>query len=136
TLWQMVGFTNDTQASTIVILSMVQGLGLGLVFVPLSTVAFTTLPGHLRTEGTAILTLVRNIGSSLGISMVIAQLTSMTTRMHANLAEYISPFNSALSMPDVRTILDMATDTGRAMLEQILMQQAAIIAYANDFKLL
>ena len=66
---------------------MVQGFGLGLVFVPLSTVAFTTLPVHLRTEGTAVLTLVRNIGSSVGISMVIAQLTSTTARMHANLAE-------------------------------------------------
>ena len=68
--------------STIVLASIVQGFGLGLVFVPLSTVAFATLPGHLRTEGTAILTLVRNIGSSVGISMVIAQLTN-TTDAHA-----------------------------------------------------
>ena len=67
------------------IVSIVQGFGLGLVFVPLSTVAFATLPAHLRTEGTAILTLVRNIGSSIGISVVIAQLTSTTSRMHAHL---------------------------------------------------
>ncbi len=136
TLYQMVDFTDQTSAQTIVTAGVLQGFGLGLVFVPLSTVAFTTLPGHLRTDGTSILTLVRNIGSSIGISMVIAQLTSTTTRMHANLAEHITPFNNALAMPDVRTILDTATDTGRAMLEQILMQQAAIIAYANDFKLL
>ena len=78
-----------------------QGFGLGLVFVPLSTVAFTTLPGYLRTDGTSILTLVRNVGSSIGISMVIAQLTSTTTRMHAHLVEYVTPFNNALQMPDV-----------------------------------
>src|SRR5262245_41757361 len=132
----MVGFTNETEASALVILSMVQGLGLGLVFVPLSTVAFTTLPGHLRTEGTAILTLVRNIGSSIGISMVIAQLTNTTVRMHAHLTEFITPFNDALKMQHASAILSTATDTGRAMIEQLLIQQATIIAYANDFKLL
>ncbi len=80
TLDQMVDFTDQTSPRTIVVVSVLQGFGLGLVFVPLSTVAFATLPGHLRTDGTAILTLVRNIGSSIGISVVIAQLTSTTTR--------------------------------------------------------
>jgi DHA2 family multidrug resistance protein len=136
TLHQMVGFTDQTSAATIVQASIVQGFGLGLVFVPLSTVAFTTLPGHLRTEGSAILTLVRNIGSSIGISMVIAQLTNTTIRMHAHLAEFVTPFNNALQAPDVSSILDTTTTTGRAMLEQLVTQQAAIIAYANDFKLL
>ena len=136
TLDQMVGFTDQTSSRTIVVASIVQGFGLGLVFVPLSTVAFATLPERLRTEGTAILTLVRNIGSSVGISMVIAELTNTTVRMHAHLAEFITPFNDALKMPDVSAILGTATDTGRALIEQLLTQQAAIIAYANDFKLL
>ena len=81
------------------IVSVVQGFGIGLVFVPLSTVAFATLPDYLRTEGTAILTLVRNIGSSIGISMVIAELTSDHS-MHAHLAEYVTPFNNALQAPN------------------------------------
>jgi MFS transporter, DHA2 family, multidrug resistance protein len=136
TLNQMVGFTNDTSSSTIVTVSIVQGFGLGLVFVPLSTVAFTTLPAHLRTDGTAILTLVRNIGSSIGISVVIAQLTDTTIRMHAHLTEYVTPFNNALAMPDVAATVNLATDTGRAMMDAIVTQQASIIAYANDFKLL
>jgi DHA2 family multidrug resistance protein len=135
TLYQMVGFTDQTSSEEIVILSIVQGFGLGLVFVPLSTVAFATLPGHLRTEGTGILTLVRNIGSSIGISMVIAQLTTTTTRMHAHLTEYVTPFNNALQMPDA-SMLNMGTDTGRAMMDGLITQQASIIAYANDFKLL
>jgi DHA2 family multidrug resistance protein len=136
TLNQMVGFTDQTSSRTIVVASVVQGFGLGLVFVPLSTVAFATLSGHLRTEGTAILTLVRNIGSSIGISMVIAQLTNTTVRMHAHLTEYVTPFNNALQMPDVSSIVNMATDAGRATMDQLITQQAAIIAYANDFKLL
>jgi DHA2 family multidrug resistance protein len=68
--------------------------------------------------------------------MVIAQLTNMTTQMHANLAEYVTPFNNALQAPDVSAILNRATDTGRALLDLLITQQAAIIAYANDFKLL
>jgi DHA2 family multidrug resistance protein len=136
TLDTMVGFTDQTAAGPIVITSVLQGFGLGLVFVPLSAVAFTTLPGYLRTEGSAILTLVRNVGSSIGISMVIAQLTNTTVRMHASLTELITPFNDALRAPDVSTILNMASDTGRAMMERILTQQASIIAYANDFKML
>jgi DHA2 family multidrug resistance protein len=136
TLNQMAEFTNYTAARTIVIVSVVQGFGVGLVFVPLSTVAFATLPGYLRTEGSAILTLVRNIGSAIGISAVIAQLTSTETRMHAHLVEYITPFNNALQMPDVAGTINMATDAGRAMMDAMVNQQAAIIAYANDFKLL
>ena len=90
TLYQMVGFTTDTSTQTIVVTGIIQGAGLGLVFVPLTTVAFATLPGELRNSGTAMLTLVRNIGSSIGISMVIANLTSTTTLMHARLAEHIN----------------------------------------------
>jgi len=136
TLDQMVDFTNESSQFTIITVSIAQGFGLGFVFVPLSTVAFASLPAELRTDGTAILTLVRNVGSSLGISLVIAQLTQETARMHAHLAEYITPFNNALAFPDVHAILDTATDAGRAMLDALVSQQAAIIAYANDFKLL
>jgi DHA2 family multidrug resistance protein len=135
TLGQMVEFTDQTTAYTIVVASVLQGVGLGLVFVPLSTVAFATLPGHLRTDGTAILTLVRNLGSSIGISVVIAELTSTTTGMHARLDEFVTPFNNAMQMPDA-AMLSPATEMGRAVMDRILTQQATIIAYANDFKLL
>jgi DHA2 family multidrug resistance protein len=135
TLSQMAVFTDQTSSQTIVVASIIQGFGLGLVFVPLSTVAFATLPAHLRTDGTSILTLVRNVGSSIGISIVIAQLTSTTTRMHAYLAESVTPFNNAMQMPDAAA-LSLSTDTGRALMDGLLTQQATIIAYANNFTLL
>jgi MFS transporter, DHA2 family, multidrug resistance protein len=97
-------------------------------------VAFATLPGHLRTSGTAMLTLVRNIGSSVGISMVIAQLTSTTTVMHARLTEHVNPFNNALQQAS--SMLSTATDQGRALLDLMVTQQATIISYDNTFKLL
>ncbi|WP_051949021.1 DHA2 family efflux MFS transporter permease subunit [Methylosinus sp. PW1] len=134
TLNVMSGFTDQTASKAIVTTSIEQGFGLGLVFVPLSTAAFATLPQHLRTEGAAILTLVRNVGSSIGISAVIAQLTSMTTANHARLAEFVTPFNDALQALDVVSLLDLTTAKGRAMTDQLVTEQAAIIAYANDFK--
>jgi len=136
TLYQMVGFTDMTSGTTIVSVSIVQGLGLGLVFVPLSTAAFATLPAHLRTDGSAILTLVRNIGSSIGIPVVVATLVNSTTVMHAQLAEHITPFNAALQAGDVQAVIDPATDTGRALIDNLLTQQATIIAFSNSFKLL
>jgi DHA2 family multidrug resistance protein len=135
-LHAMTGFTDQTAPRTIVVYSVLQGMGLGLVFVPLNTVAFSTLPNHLRTDGTAILTLIRNFGSSIAISLVIANLSRTTTVMHAALAEHITPFNAALQMPDVARTLDLATDTGRALLDGIITHQAEMIAYANDFWLL
>jgi len=136
TLHYMTGFSLDVTRTTIVVTSIVQGVGLGLLFVPISTVAFATLPTNLRTSATAITTLTRNIGSSIGISMVIANLTSKTTEMHARLTEQITPFNDALQMPDVTGNLNVQTDAGRALLDTIVTQQAAMLAYINDFKLL
>ena len=78
-LWLMVGWSLDVPASVIAINSVAQGFGLGFIFVPLNTIAFASLPGELRTEGAALWTLIRNIGSSVGISIVIARLTSSIT---------------------------------------------------------
>jgi DHA2 family multidrug resistance protein len=136
TLFQMSGFTDQTSASTIVFCAMLQGYGLGLLFIPLNTLAFATLPGHLRTDGTAILTLIRNIGSSVGISIMIANLTSKTSIMHERLMENVTPFNDALKWPGVAQAIDLTTDAGRALLDSIVTQQATIIAYANDFWLM
>ena len=83
-LFFMTGWTDQTGVPEIIVLSIVQGFGLGLVFVPLSTVAFLTLPNHLRTDGTSMLTLLRNVASSIGISVVIAQLTEGSRRTYAD----------------------------------------------------
>ncbi len=124
TLYQMTGFTANTSEREIVVCGLVQGFGMGFVFIPLSTVAFLTLPAHLRTDGTSILTLVRNVASSVGISVVIANLSSKTTVFYSQLAERITPFNDALQNPDVTRWIDLATDQGRAIADQMLTLQA------------
>ncbi len=134
-LYYAIDFGPDTPMRTIVWTSMLQGLGLGFMFVTLNTIALSTVPPALRTQGTAMWTLIRNLGSSIGVSVVIANLTNKTIMMHAHLAESVTPFNQAMADP-AAAMLDPATDTGRALLENLLTQQAAVIAYANDFKLM
>jgi DHA2 family multidrug resistance protein len=134
-LWYMTKWNDLTGASEIVIISVIQGFGFGLVFVPLSTVAFLTLPNHLRTDGTSMLTLMRNVASSIGISLVIAQLTQGTRYSYAVLSEHIHPFNHAMQMPDVRGMLDMATDKGRGLADLLVKTQAQIIAFAQDYQM-
>jgi DHA2 family multidrug resistance protein len=135
-LFYMTGWTDQTDVPSIVIVSIVQGFGFGLVFVPLSTVAFLTLPNNLRTDGTSMLTLMRNVASSIGISVVIAQLTEGSRRVYAVLSEHINPFNHALQMPDVRSMIDMNTDTGRALADVMVGLQSQIIAFALDYQML
>jgi DHA2 family multidrug resistance protein len=134
-LFYMTGWTDQTGVPEIVAVSVAQGFGFGLVFVPLSTVAFLTLPNHLRTDGTAMLTLMRNVASSIGISVVIAQLTEGSRRVYAVLSQHVNPFNHAMQMPDVRGMIDMGTDKGRAMMDAIVNLQAQIIAFSQDYQM-
>jgi len=134
-LFYMTGWTDQTGVPEIVTLSIIQGFGFGLVFVPLSTVAFLTLPNHLRTDGTSMLTLMRNVASSIGISVVIAQLTEGSRRVYAVLSQHINPFNNAMQMPNVRGMIDMSTDAGRAMADVMVSLQAQIIAFSQDYQM-
>ncbi len=135
TLFVMTGWTDQTGVPEIIIVSVAQGFGLGLVFVPLSTVSFMTLSNNLRTDGTAMLTLVRNVASSIGISIVIAKLTSGTRETHAILNEHVTPFNHALQMQDVARTLNLNTDLGRAIMDTLLNIQSQIIAFSRDYQM-
>jgi DHA2 family multidrug resistance protein len=134
-LWVMTGISPDISRFTIIWTSVVQGVGLGLVFVPLNAVAFTTLPAQLRTEAAAIWTLIRNLGSSIGVSIVIAELTSTASVMHARLGEYITPFNAGFPLSGT-ALIDPATEQGRALIDRMVTGQAATISYQNDFLLM
>jgi len=128
-LWQMMHYTIVLSQSDIVWPGVIQGFGLGLVFVPLSALTFSTLAPELRADGTATYSLMRNIGSSIGISIVQTLMTRYTQISHADLAANVTPFN-----PTVQPLL--ASRLGVAMLDQSITQQAAMIAYVDDFKLM
>jgi DHA2 family multidrug resistance protein len=135
-LYEMAGYTLDTAPWTIVRTGFVQGCGFGLIFVPLSTVTFATLPPPLRTEATAIFSLMRNIGSSIGISIAISLLASNTQVMHASLAAHITPFNPQLIAPGIGAFWNPWTAPGLAALNAEVTRQATVVAYADDYLLM
>jgi DHA2 family multidrug resistance protein len=135
-LWQMTGFTADVDLMTIVATGALQGVGLGLIWVPLSTVAFSTLAPDLRTQGTALVSLVRNLGSSTGISIVIYLLGRNTRISHAELTERVTSFSPAVRDLATSSLWTLTTPTGRAALDLEILRQATTISYINDFKLL
>lgn len=135
-MWEMTGFTTDVTLMMIIRTGITQGVGLGFIFVPLSTLAFATLDPQLRTDATSIFGLVRTIGSSLGIAIVVGQLASNTQREHAALAEHIHPFNPLLQQEGVSGVWDISSAQGLALLESEVARQAIQLAYIDDFQLI
>jgi MFS transporter, DHA2 family, multidrug resistance protein len=135
-MWRMIGWTPDVDAWSLASTTFMQGIGLGFVFIPLQVVAFATLPPELRGDGTALFSLVRNVGSALGISISSFLLTQYTQIMHARIAESVTPFNRSLQTGGAYLLWNSATAPGLAALNAEVTRQAAIIAYANDFKLM
>lgn len=131
-LWQMTGYTLVLSQSDIIWPGIIQGLGLGLVFVPLSAATFATLTPAMRAEGTAIFSLVRNIGSSIGIALVQTLLTRNTQIAHASLGAHVTYANPALHDGGY----NLATSAGLAALNGEVTRQASMIAYVDDYWLM
>jgi DHA2 family multidrug resistance protein len=132
----MTGWTPGVSQLTIMRNGVVQGAGLGFLFVPLSTVTLATLPPEQRTDGTGLFNLSRNIGSSVGISVVTSLLTQNTQANHADIVQHVTAVNRVFETPAIAQFWNPATAGGRAALDAMITQQAQIIAYINDFKLL
>jgi DHA2 family multidrug resistance protein len=106
---------------------------MGLIFVPMNLIAFATLPPVLRTDGSALFNLMRNVGSAIGVSITTTMLASSIQTMHAQLASHINPFNRALSVNAPSMMWNPKMPFGVAQLDSIVQYNAQIIAYANDF---
>lgn len=135
-LWEMTLFTAEISSWDIVRTGIVQGLGLGLVFVPLSTTTFATLAPKFRTEGTALYSLIRNIGSSIGISVVTTYLAHRIQYNHATFAQYITPFSHPLHMAAEKGMYDVSTQAGLYAIDAEVNRQAALLGYLQDYRLM
>jgi len=135
-LWEMTLFTADVGVAEIVYTGVVQGVGLGFIFVPLTTVAFSTLDPALRNEGTAMFSLIRNIGSSIGISLFVTLLGQRTQVSHAGLAEQVTPFRDVLRAPWLPDAWDLTTRAGTVALDSEVTRQALMMAYLDDFRIM
>ncbi len=133
-LYQMTHITLEMDSTLVTVSGFIQGMGIGFTFVPLSTLTFATLAPRLRNEGTPIYSLMRNIGSSVGISIVQAMLTEGMARAHAELSIDINYANQVLqTLPSAMNPLSSA---GLAAINMEVNRQAAMIAYVDDFRMM
>jgi DHA2 family multidrug resistance protein len=136
-MWMMTTWLPSTSQFYIIETLIIQGFSLGLVFTPLQVVAFYTLSPKLRTQGTSLLSLTRNVGSAIGISITEAVQVHMMQYNHATIGAAITPFNRALQVGGtVSHMLNPATTEGAAILNAVIDRQASIIGYIDDFKLM
>ncbi len=135
-MWQMTGFSLAMDPKPIIVSGLVQGFGLGCTFVPLNITALSTLPRHILTQGTAIRSLMRNLGGSVGISILVAALAENTQIIHSRLVETLRPDNPLIHSPLFGAPYSLSAPSGVAALNAEVTRQAAMIAYIDDFKLL
>jgi DHA2 family multidrug resistance protein len=133
-MWQMTGFSLQMGMAPVIVSGLLQGFGLGCTFVPLNIVALSTLPRHILTQGTAIRSLMRNLGGSIGISILVAALAENTQTVHSRLVEGLRPDNPLMN--SLAAPFSLATPGGLAALNREVTRQAAMVAYVDDFRLM
>ncbi|MBV9966939.1 MAG: DHA2 family efflux MFS transporter permease subunit [Alphaproteobacteria bacterium] len=134
--WQMSGFSLYMGMTPVLVTGVIQGFGLGCTFVPLNIIALSTLPRHILTQGTAIRSLMRNLGGSIGISILVATLAENTQIVHSRLVESLRPDNPMAQAPFLPAPFSLTTPSGVAALNAEVTRQAAMVGYVNDFKLM
>jgi DHA2 family multidrug resistance protein len=135
-LWQMTGFSLQMDMAPVFWTGLFNGLGLGCTFVPLNTLALSTLPRHILTQGTAIRSLMRNLGGSVGIAVLEAQLAQNTQAVHSRLVEHLRPDNPLMQAPYLAPPFSLSAPAGIAALNAEVTRQAAMVAYIDDFALM
>ena len=134
-LWMMTHWSLEQDWHPIFISGFIQGLGMGLVFVPLNVISFATLDSRYRTDGAALINLSRNLGSSLGIAIMSALLAQNTQRSHADLAQHVTYQRLPID-PNLTRALGEAGDSVLALANAEVTRQASMIAFLDDFKLM
>jgi DHA2 family multidrug resistance protein len=132
-MYAMMYWTPNVSVGAISWVTFVQGLGMGLVFVPMNLVAFATLSPQLRTDGAGLSNLMRNIGSAIGVSLTTTILASSVQTIHSQLAGAASPFNRALGVNGPSMMMNPQIPFGLANLNSLIEYRAQVQAYANDF---
>lgn len=131
-LYSMSGWSLNMGWGPIVTSGIIQGLGFGFLFVPLNVTAFATLPPQYRTDAAALFNLTRNMGSSVGISIVTALLARNLQISHSDLAGHVTQFNLPID-PNMALLAGPQGDAVMSMIDLEINRQAAMIAYLDDF---
>ena len=136
-LYLMTTWSLDMDTRLIVTTAFVQGLGLGFVFVPVNIIAFSTLAPHYRTDGSTLMTLVRNLGSSFGIAAIVTTLSRNMQVSHADIAANVTSFNvPGVDPASAAAQLGPYGAAAMAALNGEVSRQAAFVAYLDNFYML
>jgi DHA2 family multidrug resistance protein len=135
-LWQMTGFSLQMGMGPVILSGLLQGFGLGCTFVPLNTLALSNLPRHILTQGTALRSLMRNLGGSISISILEALLIQNTQVVHSRLVEQLRPDNPLAQAPMLAPPFSLTSPSGIAALNAEVTRQATMVAYINDYGLM
>jgi MFS transporter, DHA2 family, multidrug resistance protein len=135
-LWMMTGFALDQPAGPVIWSGLIQGLGLGLIFVTMQSLAFATLMPAMRTNAASLLNLARNIGGSVGIALVGSQLVRNTQIAHADMASHITSNDIPAMDPTLLQRIGQQGDVVLQIINAEINRQALFIAYLDDFKLM
>jgi DHA2 family multidrug resistance protein len=134
-LYWMTLWTPDVSSDWIITVIVIQGAGIGMVFMPLQLIAFATLSPALRGDGAAAMSLTRNIGMAIGTSVTGAIVTQMSQYEHAVLSYFVTPFSHVFTS-GAMALVDPRTPHGAEMMNQMVDRQASIIGYGDAFKAL
>ncbi len=132
-IWEMSAWTPNVAPSWLVFTTFVQGIGMGFIFVPMNLVAFATLPPIYRTDGSALINLIRNVGMAVGVSITTTVLAASVQTAHSQLAEHVTLFNRALTTNAPSMMWNPQLPFGLQQLNRVVEYNAQVIAYANDF---
>jgi MFS transporter, DHA2 family, multidrug resistance protein len=132
-MYQMSTWTPDVSTWTLIYTTFIQGIGMGLVFVPMNLVAFATLSPLFRTDGSALMNLVRNVGSAIGVSLTTTMLAISIQQFHSQMAAHFTPFNRNLMINAQSLMWNPALPTGAMGANAVINYNAQVAAYANDF---
>lgn len=133
-LWTISGWALEMDYTHIVAFGLIQGFGLGLIFTPISLSAFASLDAALRTDGSSLLSLCRNLGASFGVSFIVSNLARMVQVSHEDLVGRVT--SNAVPGFDIATLVGLGQDSGRtvaAMADMEVTRQAMMISYLDTF---
>ena len=133
--WWLMQLDLNVDMGTLMLNSLVQGIAIGVIWVPLTLATFQNIPGSSLAEATAVYHLLRNIGSSFFISICVTEIVRSTSANYSRMSEMLNPFNRVLELPWVMGAWDAESVTGLAKLSREIARQSAMLGYINAFGL-
>jgi DHA2 family multidrug resistance protein len=134
--WPLTGLSPDMDSRLIVISGLLQGMSNGLIFIPLSNLSYATLPPQFRGEATSLYGLARNLGGSIGISIMVAVHSTFIQVGREELTPFARADNPLMQATPAYGWYDLADPSGLLALNAEITRQATITAYASVFALL